>query len=304
MNNSPVTVHVVEMDTTRASLRSASDGRGETNPIPLLGGIAIGVITATFGVLQVPGWVNEAKRAEAERNGTTPTPTTTTAQQAVSSAPADLTAIWVTLAIIIGLAVIALIMARVIPAIAGARRRSVYAADARDRQTAAWQLFADRHNCLLRKIAHAETDWDTLFFTPAINDPSVPETLRMLEAMRTAGNLRDTAGTLPAGLAADADITALPYPKAVDAFDLAWDVAEKNARRIGQSATPPHERKMISEIRTLLNIAENAAASGTERGLAYRKAQSLIGELTTIHVPKTALAELEARVAPALEMAR
>ncbi|AUG29464.1 hypothetical protein CXR34_08295 [Microbacterium hominis] len=212
--------------------------------------------------------------------------------------------VWLTLTVVAGIAVLILIGSKVVPAIAAARRRSAYAAEARSRQLDAWQLFVDRHNELLRKIVHAETDWDTLFFTPAINDPSVPETLRMLQAMRIASNLRDTAGILPADLPIEADVTTLPYPQAVEAFDLAWDVAERNARRIGQAATPPRERKMISEIRTLLNIAENAAASATERALAYRKAQLLIGELTTIHVPKTALAQLEARVAPALEMMR
>lgn len=281
----------------RHVLRLASDDCGKANPFVILGGVAVFILVAMTAILPTSKLLATAA----------PTATATeTARplQAAPSTPPDLTAVWVTVAIIIGLAGLILIGSKVIPAIVGARRRSVYAAGARARQAAVWQLFANRHNDLLRKIVHAETDWDTLFFTPAINDPSVPETLRMLEAMRAAGTLRDTAGTLPTGLPADADITSLPYPQAVDAFGLAWDVAEKNARRIGQSATPPRERKVISEIRTLLNIAENSAASATERGLAYRKTQALIGDLTTIHVPKTALAELEARVAPALEMAR
>jgi len=33
------------------------------NPFLVLGGIAVGVITAAFGILQVPGWVNSAKDA-------------------------------------------------------------------------------------------------------------------------------------------------------------------------------------------------------------------------------------------------
>jgi len=286
----------------RANLtRLGHDERGEVEPLLLLSGMAVGIVLAGILILQIPAWIKSAKT---DAPDPTATATATPAGPGVAAAPLDLTVVWLTLTVVAGIAVLILIGSKVVPAIAAARRRSAYAAEARSRQLDAWQLFVDRHNELLRKIVHAETDWDTLFFTPAINDPSVPETLRMLQAMRIASNLRDTAGILPADLPIEADVTTLPYPQAVEAFDLAWDVAERNARRIGQAVTPPRERKMISEIRTLLNIAENAAASATERALAYRKAQLLIGELTTIHVPKTALAQLEARVAPALEMMR
>ena len=35
------------------------------NPFLVLGGIAVGIITATFGVLSVPGWVESAQDAAA-----------------------------------------------------------------------------------------------------------------------------------------------------------------------------------------------------------------------------------------------
>lgn len=47
------------------------------------------------------------------------------------------------------------------------------------------------------------------------------------------------------------------------------------------------------EIRTLLDIAENSAASQTERNLAYRRAQKLIESLNSIHVPQSLMAQLE-----------
>lgn len=281
--------------------RLARDERGDASPPFLFIAVgAVALVIAACLVLQIPAWL---KIAKSDSPSTAPSPNVTTSP-AGYAAPPDLTGVWLALAVVVAIAVLVMTGSKAIPAIAGARRRSAHAAEARDRQLEAWQLFANRHNELLRKIVHAETDWDTLFFTPAINDPSVPETLRMLQAMRVAGTLRDTAGALPAGLPIEVDVTTLPYPQAVEAFDLAWDVAERNARRIGQQATPPRERRMISEIRTLLNITENAAASATERALAYRKVQRLIGDLTTIHVPKTALAQLEARVAPSLEMMR
>lgn len=38
------------------------------NPFLVLGGIAVGLVTATFGVLQVPGWVASAQDASAKND--------------------------------------------------------------------------------------------------------------------------------------------------------------------------------------------------------------------------------------------
>lgn len=111
--------------------------------------------------------------------------------------------------------------------------------------------------------------------------------------MRTANMLRDTAGDLPSGLSTDADLTAIAYPRAVESFARAWGIAERHARRVGQKKVPLAERKTIKEIRTLLDIAENSAASQTERNLAYRRAQKLIESLNSIHVPQSLMAQLE-----------
>lgn len=163
----------------------------------------------------------------------------------------------------------------------------------RDQIEAFWQEVHNRHGELLRKITHAETNWDALFYTPALSDPSVPETYRMLLAMRHAGNTRATQGDLPRLITSKTDVAESPYPKSVDEFALAWDIAEKNARRLGQSLIPAAERRTIEEIRNLLNLAENSAASDTERHLAYRRAENLIDTLTSIHIPEKARAQLE-----------
>lgn len=173
------------------------------------------------------------------------------------------------------------------------RRRATETRAARTRLTAKWAEYRDQHNTLLRKILHAETDWDALFFTPVLTDPTVPQTAAMLRAMRAANTLRDTVGDLPADLPAGTGITALPYPRAVDDFAAAWDAAEAHARRVGQSGIPAAERKTITQIRTFLDIAENSAASETERVLAYRRAQTLIEGLQSIHIPARAIEQLE-----------
>ncbi|ODU05063.1 MAG: hypothetical protein ABS81_08545 [Pseudonocardia sp. SCN 72-86] len=233
----------------------------------------------------------------------TPSPTTqpTTAPEPTTE-PADLTWLLVVLGII-GALILTAVLIWILIAATGRARRSIRAARreaeveraGRERIASAWQVFHDRHNELLRKIVHSETDWDSLFFLPALTDPNVPQTYAMLRAMRAAGTQRDTAGELPADLPLDVDLTTLPYPKAVEAFAVAWYAAERNARRLGQKGVPHAERKIIKEIRTLLDMAENAAASSTERSLAYRRAQKLIDSLETVHVPEKAIAQLEER---------
>lgn len=214
--------------------------------------------------------------------------------------PADLTRLLVLLGVILAVLLTAVLVWVLVVVIQRTRRnvregreRVKAEVERVQRLTATWQTFHDLHGELLRKITHAETDWDSLFFMPALTDPRVDQTHRMLLAMRNAKTLRDTAGDLPSGLAADADLTTFPYPRAVSDFALAWDVAERHARRVGQKNVPLAERKIIKEIRILLDVAENGAASQTERTLAYRRAQTLIKSLDSVHVPQNLMAHLE-----------
>lgn len=276
------------------------------------GTVIMGAVAGAVGFF-VPtflGWMLDDGTAEPEPTAApsetaSPRPTATSeptrAPETVQE-PADLTWLWVTLGIIAGLVLLALLIWIIVTAGAKARRgiretREKAAAElaAAQRRTATWKTFHDRHNELLRKLLHSETDWDSLFFTPALTDPTVPQTYAMLRAMRAANTLRDTAGELPTNLGPDVDLTRLPYPRAVEEFALAWDAAERHARRIGQKGIPSAERKLIKQIRTFLDMAENSAASQNERNLAYRRAQSLIESLETIHVPAQAIAQLEER---------
>lgn len=235
----------------------------------------------------------------------TPQPTATSeptrAPETVQE-PADLTWLWITLGVIVA-AILAVLLIWLVVRLSTRARRSLRAAREeaealrvlQESRAATWQSFHDRLNELLRKILFAETDWDTVFFLPALSDSSVPQTYEMLRAMRSATTLRDTAGELPSNLADDADLTKLPFPRAVDAFALAWDAAERNAKKLGQKNVPLKERRLIRDIRTLLDVTENSGASETERNLAYKRAQALIGELESIHIPARAMEQLEER---------
>lgn len=279
------------------------------SPEPFSGGLSYVVFGAFVagGFLLFPWLFNNIAEEVGEEPSPKPsrpaTPSATPSGEPATAPvqqPADLTWLFVLLGVILA-ALLTAVLVWVLVTVGQKARRDIREGRERvkveqervQRLTAAWQTFRDRHDELLRKITHAETDWDSLFFTPALTDPNVDQTHRMLLTMRTANTLRDTAGDLPPGLAADADLTTIAYPRAVEAFARAWDIAERHARRVGQKNVLLAERKTIKEIRTLLDIAENSAASQTERNLAYRRAQKLIEGLNSIHVPQSLMAQLE-----------
>lgn len=283
---------------------AVSSARGDAGVARALPTFILGAAIMAFAGFVVP-WLFDS--SDTTTPVATPTPTATTdpsppststpapveTAPPPSSEPADLTVLFIALAVIAGL-ICLVVLARVITTvIRRSRTARAEAKEARDRITQAWQGFHDHHNELLRKILHAETDWDALFFTPALSDPNVPQTHAMLRAMRVANTLRDTSGLLPRSITPDTDVTRLPYARSVNDFALAWDTAERHARQVGQKGIPLPERKTLKEIRTLLDIAENSAASPTERTLAYRRAQSLLEGLESVHIPAKVLAQLE-----------
>lgn len=213
--------------------------------------VAGGVLAMYFLLPQLTSAFSESTSPSAKPTRTptstpTPKPTATTPDATTPTAqPIDMSWIWIGLGLIVAVIVCIAAICLAVWAIgaARARRRERLKQVAAERQvierlTAKWQQIRDRHNELLRLYLGAETDSDSLFFTPALTDPTVPATGRMLQAMRDANTLRDTSGDLPANLTSETDLTKLPYPRAVDAFGLAWDAAVSNAQRLGQKGIP------------------------------------------------------------------
>lgn len=287
------------------SLLSARLNQREADgAVPLMFG---GVLLMAASGFVLP-WILDSSDASTAPLAPQPTPTSTPSPAATTTPvpvdtapatapePADLTGFLIALCVIaglVGLLVLTLLVIHAIRRVRTARAEAAASREYRQRIEHAWQGVHDHHDELLRKILHAETDWDALFFTPALSDPNVPQTYEMLLAMRAANTLRDTAGHLPRSIKADIDITKLPYARAITEFAMAWDAAERHARRVGQTGIPHAERKKLKQIRTYLDIAENSAASPTERALAYRGAQSLLKQLETVHIPTKVLAQLE-----------
>ncbi|ALG27801.1 hypothetical protein AOZ07_01490 [Glutamicibacter halophytocola] len=156
--------------------------------------------------------------------------------------------------------------------------------------TARWQTVIDRHEAMRLNVLKAETDWDMLFDLPALTDIKIRATSRLYHAMRDAEN---TIPGMPTKFNLYTDLNTLPYPKAVRAFEDAWEAAYANAQRISTTKIPAKEQKTIQRIRALLTLAEGAGATDHERHTAYTQIHKMLGDLKTIKVPKRARLHIE-----------
>jgi hypothetical protein len=85
----------------------------------------------------------------------------------------------------------------------------------------------------------------------------------------------------------------------VDGFNVALEVAEREARRIRDSKFTGPERERLATARQLLRIAEDHAATPAERQAAYKRARRELDGL--IVLPDAAMAALEEKIAPMLD---
>ncbi|MBF4459421.1 hypothetical protein [Pseudoclavibacter sp. VKM Ac-2867] len=161
-----------------------------------------------------------------------------------------------------------------------------------------WVKLKERHRSLEAKVLHAETDWDMLFSYPALTDVNVPTTAAMFRAMNAATSAEVS---MPEENLERTNTAWHPYAQAVDDLALAWEAAYRHAQRLRQAGIPTEERKKVAEIRTLLAMAENSGSSDLERRHAYTRAQRLMGELTSYHLPEKAIAQVEAASRAALD---
>ncbi|KRE71646.1 hypothetical protein [Arthrobacter sp. Soil762] len=85
------------------------------------------------------------------------------------------------------------------------------------------------------------------------------------------------------------------YRAAVHSFELAFDVAEREAKRIKDSNFTGPERQRLATARKLLNIASDNAATPAERQTAYKRARCELDGL--IVLPEATVAALEVKIA-------
>lgn len=168
-----------------------------------------------------------------------------------------------------------------------------------DRRTRAdrVQRLMDAHDDVSRRWLDYELDVAKLIAFPTMSDGREPLTAAFLRAKKVADELR------PASPEARLDADALAeYRDAVHDYEVAFDVAEQEARRVRDSGFTEAERRRLERARQLLLVAVDESATAAERQLAYKRVRDELDGL--IVVSDAAIDELEKKVAAPIEQRR
>ena len=150
------------------------------------------------------------------------------------------------------------------------------------------------HNAVNRRWLDYELDVGKLIDFPVMTDVREPLTVAFLRAKREADGLRPAK---PEEITTAARLA--EYRAAVHSFELAFDVAEREAKRIKDHNFTGPERQRLATARKLLNIASDNAATPAERQTAYKRARRELDGL--IVLPEATLAALEEKIAGQLD---
>jgi len=177
----------------------------------------------------------------------------------------------------------------VLPASTGAVAAPVPQPDAVSQQTQLERLFAT-HDAVTKRWLEYELDVAKLIAFPAMSDGRQPLTAAFLRARKVADQLRPTSATvkLPPEQFTE-------YRNAVTDYEVAFDVAERDARRIKDSSFTDVERKRLDTAKQLLTVAIDEAATPAERQLAYKRVREELDGL--ISLSDGAIEVLEEKVA-------
>lgn len=151
------------------------------------------------------------------------------------------------------------------------------------------RLFA-AHDEVTHRWLDYELDVAKLIAYPAMSDGRQPLTAAFLRAKKAADNLRPDsakARITPEHLA--------DYRNAVTDYEVAFDVAERDARRLKDSSFTEDERKRLDTAKQLLTVAIDQAATPAERQVAYRRVRQELDGL--ISLSDGAIEVLEKKVA-------
>ncbi len=163
------------------------------------------------------------------------------------------------------------------------------------------RLFAEHDEITARWLDY-ELDVSKLIAFPAMSDGRQPLVAAFLRAKKTADTLRPAS--------ADATLSErqiAEYLDAVGAYAVAFEVAEKDARRLRDSTFTEPERKRLDRAQQLLKVAVDESATQAERNVAYRRVRDELDGLILLSdeavevLEKQVARELPARpdVAPA-----
>ena len=152
------------------------------------------------------------------------------------------------------------------------------------------------HDEVDRKWLSYELDAAKLIDYPTMTDVREPLTVAFLRAKRVADSLRPED---PSEVSAE-DLA--EYRSAVTSYDVAFQVAETEARRVRASGFTAEERQRLETARKLVTLAVDDAATAAERQTAYRRARRELDGL--IVLPDATITDLEERIAGAIDQPR
>ena len=151
------------------------------------------------------------------------------------------------------------------------------------------KLFA-AHDAVTKRWLDYELDVAKLIAFPAMSDGRQPLTAAFLRAKKVADRLR------PASPKVKLTKEQLDeYRNAVTDFEVAFDVAERDARRLRDSTFTDAERKRLDTAKQLLTVAIDQAATPAERQIAYKRVREELDGL--ISISDEAVEVLEKKVA-------
>nr|WP_194716766.1 hypothetical protein [Microbacterium sp. CFBP 13617] len=152
----------------------------------------------------------------------------------------------------------------------------------------------DAHDAVTHRWLEYELDASKLITYPAMSDGRQPLTAAFLRAKKVADNLRPRTDEV---LSPD---RLKEYREAVTDYEVAFEVAERDARRVKDAAFTADERKRLDTAKQLLSVATDQAATPNERQVAYRRVREELNGL--IWLSDEAVDVLEKKVA--LELPR
>ena len=127
---------------------------------------------------------------------------------------------------------------------------------------------------------------------PTMSDGGERLTAGFLRAKKVADRLRPAEGAKPTAEQVS------EYRRAVTEFEVALDLAEREARRVRDSQFSEEERKRLATASRLLAVGVDEAATPAERQLAYRRVREELDGL--IALSDEAVEVLEQKVAQQL----
>ena len=149
------------------------------------------------------------------------------------------------------------------------------------------------HDDINRRWLEYELDVARIIAFPTMSDGREPLTAAFLRAKKVADGLR------PESARVRLDPAALnEYRDAVHDYEVAFEIAEQDARRRRDTGFEPAERKRLETAQQLLSVAVDSAATPAERQLAYRRVRQELDGL--IALSDEAIEVLESKVSQEL----